>query len=80
MTIAKDNLRKKRNPFYKELRRLGHKVLKNKKKYNRKSKKNKKYVGVAYGYVVPPTGPRAGSRKKINKNNGLQPCANALGK
>ena len=29
-----------RNPFYKELRQLGAKVLKNKKKYDRKRVKN----------------------------------------
>ena len=44
-----------RNPFYKELRQLGTKVLKNKKKYDRKKGlKIEKYVEVAYEYIYPP--------------------------
>ena len=44
-----------RNPFYRELRQLGAKVLKNKKKYDRKKGlKFEKYVGVAYEYIYPP--------------------------
>ena len=41
-----------RNPFYRELRQLGAKVLKNKKKYDRKrGLKIEKYVEVAYSYT-----------------------------
>ena len=47
-----------RNPFYRELRQLGAKVLKNKKKYDRKKGlKFEKYVEVAYTYVYPPYWP-----------------------
>ena len=50
-----------RNPFYRELRQLGAKVLKNKKKYDRKrGLKIEKYVGVAYTYVYPPYWPLCG--------------------
>jgi len=37
---------KSRNPFYKELAALSHKVLKNKKKYSRKGKNSKNMSGL----------------------------------
>ena len=49
-----------RNPFYKELRQLGVKVLKNKKKYDRKrGKKLKIMSGLHTNIYTPPSGPRA---------------------
>ena len=46
-----------RNPFYKELRQLGAKVLKNKKKYDRKKGKNLKIMsGLHTNIYTPPSG------------------------
>jgi hypothetical protein len=39
MTSKFKKIPKKRNPYYKQLALLGHKVLKNKKIYSRKGKK-----------------------------------------
>ena len=50
-----------RNPFYKELRQLGVKVLKNKKKYDRKRVKNWKLCrGCIQLYLGPPLAPPTG--------------------
>ena len=52
-----------RNPFYKELRQLGAKVLKNKKKYDRKRVKNWKICrGYIQLYLGPPLAPPTGVR------------------
>ena len=49
-----------RNPFYRELRQLGAKVLKNKKKYDRKrDEKAKNISGLHMNIYTPPSGPRA---------------------
>lgn len=50
-----------RNPFYKELRQLGAKVLKNKKKYDRKKGKKLKIMSGLHTHMyTPPSGPYAG--------------------
>ena len=46
-----------RNPFYKELAQLGHKVLKNKKKYSRKGKNTKNMSGLHTSVYPPPQWP-----------------------
>ena len=53
---------KSRNPFYKELAALSHKVLKNKKKYSRKGKNIKNMSGLHTQIYTPPSGPCAGAR------------------
>ena len=45
---------KSRNPFYKELAALSHKVLKNKKKYSRKGKNRKNMSGLHTSIHTPP--------------------------
>ena len=45
---------KPRNPFYKELAALSHKVLKNKKKYSRKGKNSKNMSGLHTSIHTPP--------------------------
>ena len=50
-----------RNPFYKELRQLGVKVLKNKKKIDRKRGKKLKIMSGLHAHMyTPPRGPYAG--------------------
>ena len=50
-----------RNPFYRELRQLGVKVLKNKKKYDRKKGKKLKNMSRLHTHMyTPPRGPYAG--------------------